>query len=54
MIAVIEPDSGEYFLGKTLLEALKKAQKQYPDKLFYSIRIGYPFAHAQKGGIGKV
>jgi hypothetical protein len=44
-IAVIEPDSGDYFLGKTLLEALNKAQAQYPDKIFYSIRIGYPFAH---------
>lgn len=54
MIAVIEPDSGKYFLGKTLLEALKKAKEQYPNKIFYSVRIGYPFAHEQKGGIGRV
>ena len=54
MIAVIEPDSGDYFLGKTLLEALKKAEKQYPNKLFYSIRIGYPFAHQLKREIRKV
>ncbi len=54
MIAVIEPDSGDYFLGKTLLEALKKAEAQYPNKIFYSIRIGYPFAHQLKGGIRRV
>ncbi len=54
MIAVIEPDTGEYFLGKTLLEALKKARKQYSDKIFYSIRIGSPFAHEHKGGIRRI
>lgn len=51
MIAVIEPDTGEYFLGRTLFEALKEARKQCPGKIFYSIRIGYPFAHEHKGGI---
>jgi hypothetical protein len=53
-IAVIEPDSGEYFLGKTLLEALNKAEAKYPNKIFYSIRIGYPFAHQLNGAIRKV
>jgi hypothetical protein len=53
-IAVIEPDTGDFFLGRTLLEALKKAKDRYPDKLFYSIRIGYPFAHEHKGGIKKL
>ncbi|MCK4476580.1 MAG: hypothetical protein KAU16_07615 [Methanophagales archaeon] len=54
MIAVIEPETGEWFLGKTLVEALKKAKNKYPDKIFYSIRIGSPFAHEHKGGIRKV
>jgi len=54
MIAVIEPDTGEYFLGKTLLEALKQAKRQYPGKIFYSIRVGSPFAHEHKGGITRV
>jgi len=54
MLAVIEPDSGAYFLGKTLLEALKKAETQYPNKIFYSIRIGHPFAHQLKEAIRKV
>ncbi|MDZ7289727.1 MAG: hypothetical protein ONB44_07135 [candidate division KSB1 bacterium] len=54
MIAVIEPDSGEYFLGKTLLEALKQARAQYPGKIFYSVRIGHPFAHELKRGIRRI
>lgn len=54
MIAAIEPDTGSYFLGETLLEALKKAKKQYPDKIFYSVRIGYPFAHEHRGGIKRI
>ena len=54
MIAVIEPDSGDYFLGKVLIEAVKKAQEKYPQKIFYSIRIGYPYAHGIKGRIGNV
>ena len=53
-IAVIEPESEEWFLGKTLFEALKKAKNKYPDKIFYSIRIGSPYAHEHKGGIRKV
>ncbi|MBC8185022.1 hypothetical protein H8E88_28345 [candidate division KSB1 bacterium] len=53
-IAVIEPDTGDYFLGETLIETLKKARKQYPGKLFYSIRIGSPFAHEHKGGIKQI
>jgi hypothetical protein len=44
-IAVIEPETGDYFLGKTLTEALKKAKAKYPDTVFYSIRIGSTFAH---------
>ncbi|MFQ6113169.1 MAG: hypothetical protein ACE5NG_03660 [bacterium] len=50
---MIEPDSGDYFLGKSLTEALKKAKKKYPGKVFYSIRIGSYFVHEHKGGIKK-
>ena len=53
-IAVIEPETGDYFLGKTLTEALKTAKAKYPGKIFYSIRIGYSFIHEQKGGIKRV
>jgi hypothetical protein len=41
---VIEPDSGDYFLGKTMDEAEEKARAKYPDKLFYFARVGYPAA----------
>jgi hypothetical protein len=54
MLAMIEPDTGDWFLGKTTLEALKKAREKYPDKIFYCIRVGYPSAHEHKGGIRKI
>ncbi|MBM3240969.1 hypothetical protein FJZ31_32200 [Candidatus Poribacteria bacterium] len=52
-IAVIEPETGDYFLGNSLTEALKKAKMKYPGKIFYSVRIGYTFVHGHKGGIRK-
>jgi len=51
MIAMIEPDSGDYFLGVTSLEALKKAEKQYPDKYYYAIRIGSTSVYKSSGVI---
>ena len=51
---MIEPETGEYFLGKTLTEAIKKAKEKYPGKVFYSIRIGYTFVHEHKGGIKRL
>jgi len=54
MLAMIEPETGEWFLGRTAVEALKKAKEKYPDKIFYCIRIGYSFAHEHKGGIRKI
>jgi len=52
-IAAIEPETGEYFLGKTVLEAFNKAHKVYPKSLFYFVRIGYPAVHWHKGGLRK-
>ncbi len=52
-IAVIEPDTGDFYTGKNLLEAVKKARKNHPNNIFYTIRIGYPSAHWHKGGIRK-
>jgi len=51
MLAMIEPETGEWFLGKTTFEALKKAKEKFPDRIFYCIRIGFSFAHEHKGGI---
>jgi len=53
-IAAIEPESGEYFLGKTALEAFHKARKKYPKAMFYFIRIGYPAVDFHKGGFKKL
>lgn len=36
----IEPDSGEYYLGKTLSEAIQASRRIYPDRLPYAMRIG--------------
>ncbi len=54
IIAVIEPETGEYFLGKTLTEATKKARKRFPGKVFYAIRIGSSFIYEHKGGIKRI
>lgn len=40
----IEPDSGDYYLGKTLSEAIQAARAAYPDRLAFAIRVGHPSA----------
>ncbi len=40
----IEVESGKYFLGKTQVEAIKKAKKHIPAKIFYLIKVGFPAA----------
>lgn len=47
-IVVIDTDTGDYFLGDTLLEADKKARKKYPGKVFYAVKIGYPAVFAYR------
>jgi hypothetical protein len=44
MTVVIEPDSGDCFLGRTLSEAGWAAYKAYPDRRMYGMRIGYSVA----------
>ncbi|MFQ5865885.1 MAG: hypothetical protein ACE5IW_11720 [bacterium] len=51
MIVAIEPETGEWFLGKKVLDSLKKGRKKFPNGIFYFVRVGYPSAHVQKGGI---
>jgi hypothetical protein len=41
---VIEPDSGDYFLGRTLSEVGWAAYKAYPDRQAYGMRIGHQVA----------
>ncbi len=40
----IEPESGDYFLGKTLTEATCAARKSYPDRLTHVMRVGHKAA----------
>jgi hypothetical protein len=38
----IEPQSGDYFLGKILSEAIQAARAVHPDRLPFTLRIGHP------------
>jgi len=40
--AAIEIESKQYVIGDTPLNALDKAGKKFPEKLFHLIRIGFP------------
>ena len=42
----IEPESGDYFLGKTLSEAMSAAHKSHPDRLAHAMRMGHKVALA--------
>jgi len=45
----IEVDTGEYFIGKTAIEATRKARAKYPGKIFFLGRLGYKTAYTFKG-----
>ena len=36
----IEVESGDYFLGSTITEAVNKGKHKHPTKLFYVMRVG--------------
>ena len=40
----IEPDSGDYFLGQTLSEAMGAARRSHPDRLVHAMRVGHQAA----------
>lgn len=42
----IDIETGDYFVGETLTEADAKARQEYPDRVFYVVRIGRPYAYA--------
>ena len=54
MVAAIEPESGEYFLGTKTLHAVEKGRKKYPNAVFYCIRIGYPGVYQHRGGLVRI
>ena len=37
----IEPESGDFFLGKTLSEAIQAARAVYPQRLPFALRVGH-------------
>jgi hypothetical protein len=40
----IEPISGDYFLGRTLSEAIGASRMKYPDRLAHALRVGHKAA----------
>jgi len=40
----VEPISGDYFLGRTLSEAIGAAHDAHPDRLSHAMRVGHPAA----------
>ena len=47
----IEPESGDYFLGKTLSEAMRLARVTHPTRRAFCLRVGHVCA-LELGGIG--
>jgi hypothetical protein len=37
----IEPESGEFFVGPTMSEAIQAARAAYPDRLPFTLRVGH-------------
>lgn len=40
----IEPDSGDFFLGSTLSEAIQASRAAHPDRLAFAMRVGHDTA----------
>jgi flagellin-specific chaperone FliS len=40
-IVAIEVTIGDYFIGKDVTSADRKAREKYPDEVFYLAKIGY-------------
>lgn len=45
-IVAINPDNGDYFIGNSVLEAVKKGRARYPDCVFYAVKVGYPAVYS--------
>lgn len=48
-IVAIEVESGDYFIGDTILQAGFKARENYPSKQFFFFRVGAKAVYSQKG-----
>lgn len=38
----IEVETGKYFVGKTQMEATTEAKKEFPQEIFYLMKVGFP------------
>jgi len=47
-MVAIEPESGEWFLGDTTIEAITKAENMFPKGIFYIEKVGYKVAGTMK------
>lgn len=49
-IVAIEPDTGEVFYGKSVVEAAKEGRrvKNNPNAVFFFVRVGYPSVQVLK------
>ena len=47
-VVAIEVESGDYFLGESVVAAAKKARAKHPDKHFYFVRVGFPSVHIRR------
>jgi hypothetical protein len=39
-IVAIDPETGDYFIGDSGIDAGDKAREKYPDKIFFLVRVG--------------
>ncbi len=51
LIVTIEPYSGDYFVGKNVIEAGDKGKKKYPDKIFHFVRPGFRAVYRDRGRV---
>ena len=47
-IVAIDVETGDYFLGDTVIKAGKEGRKKYPQKIFHFIRVGFPAVHTKR------
>jgi DNA helicase TIP49 (TBP-interacting protein) len=47
-VVAIEVESGDYFLGESVVEVAKKARLKHPEKLFYFAKVGYRAMHIRR------
>jgi len=44
-IVAIDVETGDYFIGESVLDAYRKAREKHPQRKFIFKRIGFPSTH---------